>query len=422
MTESCPSVFELAESESSHEAHLASCQSCSALLGLRQGGCEELSESCEEIEFLLAVFLQEDSEAQRLRARDERTLLRHLSGCSRCLEVATTSLLDVSEASSDRVDDPLAWTHAGDSEKRESGRLYGRRQLVWGGGFVAIAAAAALFFFARATPTREDSVSQPFAMEKELNAHPPAAIPPVEKTVAAPLENTAVDKEALVDEDSKTSVSRPKAAENGPKKSVRVLLAEGRKAFQAKDYQETQRLCEATLAKEPGNQQARVLCGFAACYLGDVTVAKRHVSKLNPVRRSGLRRLCERQGLDLGLLGPPPPEAKVEVCKEQLNLNRSDLSAAMTRIRPKVMACGEEHPVGQDSRVLKVFFAVEPSGRIGEASMRGSTATPKDELARCVLRAAKEATFKKTCEGRRFTYPFVFRSELDALLKKELER
>lgn len=90
---------------------------------------------------------------------------------------------------------------------------------------------------------------------------------------------------------------------------------------------------------------------------------------------------------------PPPSET---------SLDRANISAAITKIKPKVAACGDKHPA---NGAVKTKVKVAPSGKVETVQI---TSTPDAALGRCVQAVVKGAVFDKTDRGGSFSYPFMF--------------
>jgi TonB family protein len=84
-------------------------------------------------------------------------------------------------------------------------------------------------------------------------------------------------------------------------------------------------------------------------------------------------------------------------------LDRSAISAGISSVKPKVVACGQKAPDVKGK--VKVKIVVAPAGTVTSASV---TEAPDDTLGQCVTDAVKTAKFGATKNGGSFSYPFVF--------------
>ncbi len=84
-------------------------------------------------------------------------------------------------------------------------------------------------------------------------------------------------------------------------------------------------------------------------------------------------------------------------------LDRVAITAGISSVRPKVLACGEKSPDVKGKVKIKVVVA--PAGTVSSASI---VDTPDDTLGACVAAAVKTAKFGATKNGGTFSYPFVF--------------
>jgi TonB family protein len=85
------------------------------------------------------------------------------------------------------------------------------------------------------------------------------------------------------------------------------------------------------------------------------------------------------------------------------NLDRAAISAGISSIKSKVVACGDKAPDSKGK--VKVKIVVAPAGTVTSASV---TEAPDDTLGQCVTDAVKTAKFTATKNGGSFSYPFVF--------------
>ncbi|HEU0032337.1 MAG TPA: energy transducer TonB [Kofleriaceae bacterium] len=83
-------------------------------------------------------------------------------------------------------------------------------------------------------------------------------------------------------------------------------------------------------------------------------------------------------------------------------LDRAQISAAVARVKPLVMICGERSEVHGK---VKLKVKVGPDGRVLSATV---AETPDEALGRCVQHAMTRARFAMTRTGGSFSYPFVF--------------
>jgi TonB family protein len=85
------------------------------------------------------------------------------------------------------------------------------------------------------------------------------------------------------------------------------------------------------------------------------------------------------------------------------NLDRAAISAGISAVKPKVLACGQKSPDVKGK--VKVKMVVAPAGTVTSATI---TDAPDDSLGQCVTDAVKTAKFSATKNGGSFSYPFVF--------------
>lgn len=83
-------------------------------------------------------------------------------------------------------------------------------------------------------------------------------------------------------------------------------------------------------------------------------------------------------------------------------LDKAAVRAGVEKIKPRVVACGEQH---RDRGTVRIAVQVRPDGTVSEASV---AASPGDALGACVAGAMRKALFSKSVNGGSFTYPFVF--------------
>ncbi|HEY5951219.1 MAG TPA: TonB family protein [Kofleriaceae bacterium] len=93
----------------------------------------------------------------------------------------------------------------------------------------------------------------------------------------------------------------------------------------------------------------------------------------------------------------------IALADAQDGLDRSAISAGISSIKPKVVACGEKAP-GVKGKV-KVKVVVAPAGNVTSATV---AETPDEALGKCVASVVKDAKFGATKNGGTFSYPFVF--------------
>ena len=85
-----------------------------------------------------------------------------------------------------------------------------------------------------------------------------------------------------------------------PQPSAGELIAEAKAAAKGSQFGKALRLCEQALKKNPGNQEAAMVCSIAACNLKSGAKAKRHIRKLNGSHRKGMaRQICLRNGVTI---------------------------------------------------------------------------------------------------------------------------
>lgn len=83
-------------------------------------------------------------------------------------------------------------------------------------------------------------------------------------------------------------------------------------------------------------------------------------------------------------------------------LDRTMVRAAISTIKPRVVACGEKAGV---KGTVKIAVTVTPAGAVSAASVDES---PEPELGSCVLAAMRSVKFGQSINGGSFTYPFSF--------------
>jgi pSer/pThr/pTyr-binding forkhead associated (FHA) protein len=102
----------------------------------------------------------------------------------------------------------------------------------------------------------------------------------------APVETGGGEEEPVVVEDP----SVPGTAEE--------LIEEARTAAKASQFGKALRLCELSLAKKRGFQDAYIVCAIAACNLKNEVKAQRHIERIKSVSyRSQARQICLRNGV-----------------------------------------------------------------------------------------------------------------------------
>jgi tetratricopeptide (TPR) repeat protein len=89
-------------------------------------------------------------------------------------------------------------------------------------------------------------------------------------------------------------------------------------------------------------------------------------------------------------------------------LDRAQISAGVTAVRPQIEACGTAHPAGG---IMKVHVEVAPAGTVSSAQI---TKGLDPDLDACVQKVLLAAQFAKTAQGGTFTYPFVFSAAVTA--------
>jgi TonB family protein len=87
-------------------------------------------------------------------------------------------------------------------------------------------------------------------------------------------------------------------------------------------------------------------------------------------------------------------------------LTREQIAAGIGAIRPKVEACHTDDTV---KGTIKVTFHILPSGKVGDVEVVPNEELSDTPLARCVVAAAKTATFP-AFQGKPMSvrYPFNF--------------
>jgi molybdopterin adenylyltransferase len=84
------------------------------------------------------------------------------------------------------------------------------------------------------------------------------------------------------------------------------------------------------------------------------------------------------------------------------SLDKALIRAAVDRVRPAIIRCGE---VAGVKGTVKITVEVNAPGKVESAVV---AASPDPALGRCVADQIKKATFARTQNGGLFTYPFVF--------------
>ncbi|MCG8423828.1 MAG: protein kinase [Proteobacteria bacterium] len=83
-------------------------------------------------------------------------------------------------------------------------------------------------------------------------------------------------------------------------------------------------------------------------------------------------------------------------------LSRADITRGIDSVRSRLVACGSEHPGGG---LVQVEVEVAPTGAVSNVSVARA---PRGDLSGCVAAAVEQARFRKSPQGGRFSYPFVF--------------
>jgi molybdopterin adenylyltransferase len=86
------------------------------------------------------------------------------------------------------------------------------------------------------------------------------------------------------------------------------------------------------------------------------------------------------------------------------NLSKMQIKAGVDKMKPRVIACGEEH-AAKGKGTVKLSISVDPAGNVTDLSV---TMAPDDALGTCIATALRKAKFASTKNGGSFTYPFVF--------------
>lgn len=85
------------------------------------------------------------------------------------------------------------------------------------------------------------------------------------------------------------------------------------------------------------------------------------------------------------------------------SLSKTQIKAGVDKMRPRVLACAEQHKDVKGT--VKLSISVDGEGNVSELSVATS---PDDGLGECVASAIRKAKFAKTTNGGQFSYPFVF--------------
>jgi hypothetical protein len=100
----------------------------------------------------------------------------------------------------------------------------------------------------------------------------------------------------------------------------------------------------------------------------------------------------------------PAQQDPTPVNDHPAKLDRTMVSAAIEKIKPLVIQCGEQnHAVGKGT--VKISVHVGADGHVTEVTV---AETPDQALGDCVATALQKAAFPVTQSGGGFTYPFAF--------------
>ena len=83
-------------------------------------------------------------------------------------------------------------------------------------------------------------------------------------------------------------------------------------------------------------------------------------------------------------------------------LDKSMVKAGVEKIKPRVVACGEQNGA---KGTVRLAVTVDGEGTVKSVSV---TEAPDSALGECVSTAMKKAKFGKSVNGGEFNYPFVF--------------
>jgi TonB family protein len=98
----------------------------------------------------------------------------------------------------------------------------------------------------------------------------------------------------------------------------------------------------------------------------------------------------------------PPPSGGGGGASQE-DLNKSDISAGIGKVRGKVEGCAAKSSA---KGTVKVSVKVSGNGTVSSVTVKES---PDAGLGSCVASAVQKATFTKTQNGGSFSYPFTFR-------------
>jgi hypothetical protein len=80
---------------------------------------------------------------------------------------------------------------------------------------------------------------------------------------------------------------------------------------------------------------------------------------------------------------------------------RQDISDAMQKVKPAIMACGAKHQV---KGTIKIAIKVGPDGTVTSAEIKQS---PDEKVNACVVGVAKTIVLPKSQKGVTFSYPII---------------
>jgi hypothetical protein len=93
---------------------------------------------------------------------------------------------------------------------------------------------------------------------------------------------------------------------------------------------------------------------------------------------------------------PPPPSDRPE------SPGRADIAAAMQKVKPAMIACGQKHSV---KGTVKLKIRINPKGTVELVEV---VQTPDAKANDCMVGVAKTITMRASESGVTFSYPIVF--------------
>jgi hypothetical protein len=87
---------------------------------------------------------------------------------------------------------------------------------------------------------------------------------------------------------------------DAPAATPQSLIDDGTTALKTGQYAKGLRACEQALATDPGNQQALTCAALAACNTRNKAKAQRYLARVSGGRQEMIRKVCARNGVELG--------------------------------------------------------------------------------------------------------------------------